>query len=299
MLERLSALAARQDGLLTRFQLLSAGVPSSTIGTWAARQQLIVVHRGVYALPASELTIRATARAAVLALGDVPAVASYQLAANVHGLGVRALGTPAHVTIPTALHRPSRRALVIHQADLRNGEVKEVEGLRVTIVPRTLGDLLCGDDRLSAVWACEAALRRQLITDADLKEVVRRCAGRRHATRSRHWRALVDVRSESPLETAIRLLLLDAGLPSPVPQHPVRSSDGRLLARLDLAWPDRRIGLEADGKEPHGQPRPIYTDRWRANALVGWQLIRFTWHDVLRRPAYIAATVRAHLCAAT
>ena len=110
--------------------------------------------------------------------------------------------------------------------------------------------------------------------------------------------ALVDVRSESPLETAIRLLLLDAGLPSPVPQHPVRSSDGRLLARLDLAWLDRRLGLEADGKEPHGQPRPIYTDRWRANALVGWQLIRFTWHDVLRRPAYIAATVRAHLCAA-
>lgn len=80
MLAELSALAARQDGLLTRLQVLSAGVPSSTIGTWVARKQLIVVHRGVYAMPATELTIRATARAAVLAVGDVPAVASYQLA---------------------------------------------------------------------------------------------------------------------------------------------------------------------------------------------------------------------------
>lgn len=298
MLAELSALAACQDGLLTRLQVLSAGVPASTIGTWVARKQLIVVHRGIYALPVPELTISATARAALLAVGDVPAAVSHRLAANLHGLGVRALGTTAHVTIPTAFHRPSRRTLVIHRADLRNGEVTEGAALRVTTVPRTLGDLLTGDDRLSAVWACEAALRRRLMTDADIDDVVRRCAGRRHATRSGQWRALVDVRSESPLETAIRLLLAAAGVPSPVPQHQVRSPDGHPLARLDLAWPDRRLGLEADGKEPHGQPRPIYTDRWRANAMVGWRLVRFTWHDVRRRPAYVVGTVRAHLCAA-
>lgn len=157
MLAVLSALAARQDGLLTRLQVLSAGVPPSTIGTWVARKQLIVVHRGVYALPATELTIRATARAAVLAVGDVPAVASYQLAANVHGIGVRALGTTAHVTIPTASHRPSRRGLVIHRAELAGGEVAQIGGLGVTIVPGTLADLLTGGDRLSAVWACGRA----------------------------------------------------------------------------------------------------------------------------------------------
>lgn len=108
----------------------------------------------------------------------------------------------------------------------------------------------------------------------------------------------MDVRSESPLETAVRLLLHDAGVTPPVPQHEVRTSDGHLLARLDLAWPAHRLALEADGKEPHGQLRPIYTDRWRHNALVGWRVIRFTWHDVLRRPAYVVATVRAHLAAA-
>lgn len=32
----------------------------------------------------------------------------------------------------------------------------------------------------------------------------------------------------------------------------------------------------------------------RTNALVGWQLLRFTRYDVLRRPAYVVATARAH-----
>jgi very-short-patch-repair endonuclease len=54
------------------------------------------------------------------------------------------------------------------------------------------------------------------------------------------------------------------------------------------------IGIEADGKEPHSGLRPVFTDRCRTNALVGWQLLRFTWYDVLRRPAYVVATARAH-----
>lgn len=119
-----------------------------------------------------------------------------------------------------------------------------------------------------------------------------------YAARMRRWRALIDPRSESPLETAIRLALHDAGVPAPEPQYEVRTDDGYVIARLDLAWPTRRLALEADGKEPHRQLRPVYTDRWRTNALVGWQLVRFTWHDVLRRPAYVVATVRAHLAAA-
>lgn len=290
--------AARQEGLLTRRDVVAAGVAPTTLAHWVRRGRLRTVHRGVYALAGVRMTPRAQAFAAVLAVGSPAAAVSYSTAALVHGIGVLALRGPSHVTGPAQTHRHRRSGLVLHRDQLAQEDVVDLDGLSVTTVPRTAYDLLTGADRLSAVWACEAALRQQLVTDADLDEVVRRCAGRRHATRSRHWRALVDVRSESPLETAIRLLLVDAGVPAPVPQYQVRTADGHPLARLDLSWPDRRVGVEADGKEPHGQPRPIYTDRWRGNALVAWQLIRFTWHDVLRRPAYVVATVRAHLAAA-
>lgn len=294
----LLSVAARQCGLLTRRDVLAAGVAPTTLAGWVRRGRLRPVHRGVYALTGVQMTPRVQAFAALLAVGSAEAVVSYSTAALAHGIGVLALTRPAHVTVPVTVHRHPRSRLVLHRDQLAQEDVVDLDGVWVTTVPRTVYDLLCGDDRLSAVWACEAALRQRLLTDAELDEVVRRCAGRRHATRSRRWRVLVDARSESPLETAIRLLLVDAVMPMPVPQYRVRTADGHPLARLDLAWPDRHVALEADGKEPHSQPRPIYADRWRANALVGWQLIRFTWHDVLRRPAYVVATVRAHLAAA-
>lgn len=298
MLPELARLAAKQDGLVTRADALSFGLPPATLGYWVRFGKLHAVHRGVYLLAGAQMTPRAHARAALLALRSPAAAASHETAAGVHGIGVLALRGPAHVTVGPGVHRQARRGLLLHRAKLVQGDVVDLGGLRVTTVPRTLQDLLTGVNRLSAVWACEAASRASLVTDRDLDALVLRCAGRPHAARGRRWRALVDPRSESPLESATRLVLHDAGLPAPEPQHVVRSPDGHPVARLDLAWPAARLAVEADGKEPHGRPRPIYTDRWRANALIGWQLVRFTWYDVLHRPAYVVATVRAHLSAA-
>lgn len=298
MLPKLDRIAAEQHGLLTCRDVLQVGVPPATLTSWIRRGRLRPLHRGVYAPEGVAVTPELTARAATLATGHADAAASHQTAARVHGIGVLIVDGAAHVTVPTGVHRPSRPELFVHRSDLAADEVTVRGTLRVTSVPRTLHDLLRGADRLGAVWACEAALRRDLLAERELDALVSRSAGRSYGARMRRRRALVDVRSESPLETAIRLVLHDAGLPPPVSQHPLRTEDGHLLARLDLAWPDARMGLEADGKEPHGKPRPVYTDRWRTNALVGWQLVRFTWYDVLRRPAYVVATVRAHLAAA-
>lgn len=298
MRPELDAIAAGQHGLLTCGEVLQAGVPPATLDSWVRRGRLRAMHRGVYAPEGVAVTPELSARAATLATGHAEATASHRTAARVHGIDVLAVDGPAHVTVPTAVHRPSRPELVVHRSDLAVDEVTERGSLRLTSVPRTLYDLLLGADRLVAVWACETALRRQLITEGELDALVSRRGGRSYAGRLRRWRALVDARSESPLETAVRLLLRDAGLPLPVLQHRVHTDHGHVVARLDLAWPKRRLAVEADGKEPHSQLRPVYNDRWRANALVGWQLVRFTWYDVLRRPAYVVATVRAHLLAA-
>jgi hypothetical protein len=298
VLSDLTQRAVCQDGLLTTADVFATGVRPATLQGWLRRGRLRVVHRGVYAPPDLPLTPRVIARAATLATGLPQAAAAYGTAAAVHGLRVHMLAGAAHVIVPPAIHRPSRRELVVHRLQLANHEVVDVDGLRVTSAPRTVLDLLTAPSRLAAVWAGEVALRSGAVKEDALDDGVDARAGRPYAARMCRWRALMDPRSESPLETAVRLVLHDAGVPAPEPQHVVRTPDGYVIARVDLAWPAHRLGLEADGKEPHGQLRPVYVDRWRTNALVGWRLVRFTWHDVLRRPAYVVATVRAHLAAA-
>lgn len=293
----LTRLAAGRDGLLTGADLAALGVSPDMLRGWLRRGRLRALHRGVYAPPGLVLTPRVAARAATLAAGLPLATPSYQTAAGVHGLGVLVLAGPAHVTVPADKCRRNRSGLVVHRQNLADGDVVDLDGLPVTAAPRTVLDLLSGPSRLAAVWAGDAAIRAMAVTEAALDDSIRCRSHRPYVARMRRWRALMDPRSESPLETAIRLVLHDAGVPPPVPQHEVRTPDGHLLARIDLAWPAHRLGLEADGKSVHGKLQPAYTDRWRTNALVGWRVIRFTWYDVLRRPAYVVATVRAQLAA--
>jgi hypothetical protein len=286
------------DGLLTSAAVRSAGVSAKTLEAWLRSGRLRALHRGVYAPRNLVITSRVTARAATLATGRSDAAAGYETAAGVHDIGVLALTGPPHVIVPVCIHRPSRPDLVVHRRGLVEADVVDLDGVRATAVLRTVVDLLGAPGRLAAIWAGEAALRAGAVPAEALDAAVGARSGRPYAARMRQWRALMDPRSESPLETAIRLVLHDAGLPAPEPQYEVRTRDGHVVARIDLAWPAMRLALEADGKEPHGMPRPVYTDRWRTNALVGWRVIRFTWYDVLRRPAYVVATVRAHLAAA-
>ncbi|MGI8684340.1 MAG: DUF559 domain-containing protein [Acidimicrobiales bacterium] len=54
-----------------------------------------------------------------------------------------------------------------------------------------------------------------------------------------------------------------------------------------------------DGWESHSSPRALQSDLDRQNALIalGWAVIRFTWHDVVRRPAKVAAGVQGMIAA--
>jgi very-short-patch-repair endonuclease len=105
---------------------------------------------------------------------------------------------------------------------------------------------------------------------------------------------LADARSESPLETRLRLILTRAGLPPESLQFNVRNEFGRVVARVDMAWPSLRLGIEADGVEVHGLPRALHHDRRRQNDLqeVRWTILRFTWDDVVNHPAEVIAKVR-------
>jgi hypothetical protein len=226
------------------------------------------------------------------AAGPSGAVVSHQTAAALHGLWVPGYGDtgPIHQIALTGAGSADR---VVHRvATLPPWEMRD--GVRVTTVAKTLGDLLLDSDRLQAVCAVERA--RQIHRDLSAGVVLGTLGGRPGCRRARDWLALADGRSESPLETLLRLVVVDAGLPPPVPQ--LRVYVGRRpIARLDLAWPDCRAGLEADGAAVHAQPDALFRDRRRQNALVnaGWLLLRFTWADAMTHPGGVARAVAAAL----
>jgi very-short-patch-repair endonuclease len=84
-------------------------------------------------------------------------------------------------------------------------------------------------------------------------------------------------------------------LPSAVRQHPVQVA-GRSY-HIDLAYPDAKIAMELKGEAPHwGADRFQYDiDRSNALGLDGWDEYTFTWLQVTRRQADVAAVVRSAL----
>jgi hypothetical protein len=115
-------------------------------------------------------------------------------------------------------------------------------------------------------------------------------------------RKVLEQRSETPVATEsfleLRLLrvLTMSGLPMPETQFRpgwLRAVNGR----VDVAYVAERVVVEADGRRWHSSPEAFQADRERDNLaqLAGWTILRFTWEDVIRRPEYVAATVRGAL----
>ncbi|WP_218617358.1 endonuclease domain-containing protein [Cryptosporangium aurantiacum] len=99
---------------------------------------------------------------------------------------------------------------------------------------------------------------------------------------------LADARAESPQESRTRVQITLAGFPPPTPQHKV-VVNGRVIARLDLAWPDAKVAVEYDGIW-HADAQQLRSDRARLNQLIdaGWTVLHLTSLD-LKDPARFAA----------
>ncbi|MGH3745567.1 MAG: hypothetical protein ACRDTP_11970 [Mycobacteriales bacterium] len=171
-----------------------------------------------------------------------------------------------------------RPGLRIVTRSLPPGRTVAVRGLRVTDPSQTLVDLLCRYDGPHLLWVVEQGLARG-VDPAIVGGLI--TPGRRGAVAARRMLGLADARGESPLESAVALALHGARIPEPERQWPIVTP--RLRARLDFAWPERMVALEADGVSVHSAPEALLRDRTRQNALaiLGWTILRCTWHDVV------------------
>jgi hypothetical protein len=303
-------LATRQHGVLSARQACALGMGRSTISSLVRRRHWSAVLAGVYVVetdgpkPWAERPFATRLAAAVLAHGE-GVVALLSTAAMLHGLPAspRDDGT-IHICLPLGVARHQQPGVrlytrVLDEADVERCHVGPFD-VRSTTVARTTADLLRSLPRFDAVALLDGLLHSGRLSYVDLELVRATLVGGRGAVAARRAVDECDGRAESPLETRVRLIAADAGMPPHELQLAVRDESGRLLGRADLAWfrPGRRTLLvEADGAAWHDAPVALYRDRRRANDLAAtsaFDVLRFTWQDVARR-AYVVATLRRHL----
>lgn len=144
----------------------------------------------------------------------------------------------------------------------------------MTTAERTVVDLARAVPRIDGIAVVDAVLRVGAVTAASLNAQLARHPGHRGIRRAREIAALGDARAESPMESRLRLRVIDAGLPPPRPQWWLTDATGSPTYRLDLAWPEYRVGLDYDGAH-HLDRRRQRADIERRNWLVqtGWTVV--------------------------
>jgi hypothetical protein len=182
-------------------------------------------------------------------------------------------------------------------------DITVVEGIPVASAERTLFDLgaVCGP--LVVKKAFDKARKQGLVTFGSTELALRRLA-RRGRPGSRILRAVLASRDpdQAPPESDMETMLLDVverhGLPAPVPQFEIFDDVGRLVARVDAAYPERRIVIEYQSYQEHAaDPEAIVRDSRRRKALkaVNWDVIEATAPELRDGGGAFCSALRAML----
>ena len=288
----IAELAGRQHGVVSAAQLRSLGLSGSAVTARARAGRLHRLHRGVYAVGHSGVSQEGRWLAAVLACAH-GAVLSHRSAAALWGLRPPVAAWP-EVTV-TAGKGGRRRGIRVYRTRvLAEADVAVSEGLPCTSVARTLVDMAAtvGEGALAA--ALDRAETLRLFDAVAVAQALDR-AGPRRGTAV--LRSLLGDRWEpastrSELEARFLALCREARLPMPAVDRHVRL--GASLRQVDFQWPERRLMVETDGYRDHGGRRAFESDRRRDQQLIagGWQVVRFTWRQITREPAYVEGILR-------
>jgi very-short-patch-repair endonuclease len=269
---RIARVATLQEGVISRAQLVDAGLGRGAIAHRVASGSLAVLFRGVFAVGRTAVSARGWCWAALLAVGP-DAVLTHASAAYLWDL-IDPPGT-VEVSLPRKLRR--RPGLITHTvAPFAPGDRSARDGLRLTSPLRTLRDLAASSHPALERAVTEAQVLKLVTTD-DVAAL-----GPSGAAPTR-----------SAFERAFLRLLTAAGLPQPLVNH--------LLAGhiRDFVWPPERVVVETDGWGAHGHRAAFESDRDRDAALaaLGFVVVRVTWRQLTEQPLLVTARLAQTLSA--
>jgi Protein of unknown function (DUF559) len=177
---------------------------------------------------------------------------------------------------------------------LADGETQTNHGCQVTTPERTAFDIARRAARRVAVARLDALARVTGFKVHDVLGIAKCHPGANGLRQLESVLRLVDAGAESPRESYLRLLLVDAGLPRPETQIAVLGSEGCPIALLDMGWEEHMVAVEYDGDQHRTDRRQYVKDIRRIEMLerMGWIIVRVVAED---RPAEILRRVRAAL----
>ena len=278
------ALAAGQERVVSRSQLLDAGLSRRAIARRVERGWLHRQHHGVYSVGTPNLTRRGRWMAAVLAAGP-GAVLSHRDAAALWGI-LPSNRRLIEVSVPG--RRRPREGLEIRSAILPPDETTTLDGIPVTTVARTLLDLAAVESQDRLERALSEAERRGLADHTPLIELFER-----HP----HAKGIAALKGLAPDTTVTRsqferdFLAFCARHRIPRPQMNVALHG----FTVDAHWPHADLVAELDGYDFHNGRVPFERDRARDRALLvaGIRTTRVTWREMTRRPKQLATDLHA------
>nr|AAC46200.1 MAV346 [Mycobacterium avium] len=251
------------------------------------RSRYVALHRDVYVARDAELTAVVRAKAAWLRSRRRGVLAGFSAAA-LHGSKWIDAARPAEIIDTNRRHA---RGVPLWEERIECDEITVVDGMAVTTPARTALDLA----RRHPMGVAVAAIDRPWVQATELKmadvELLVSYRGRHDIKAARAALALVDGGAQSPKESWLRVLLIDAGFPRPQTQIPVRNEWGWAEAYLDMGWEEIKVAAEYDGDQHRASRYQYVKDIRRLEMLdgYGWIVVRVIAED---RPDEIIRRVR-------
>lgn len=289
---RIARITSRQHGVFSRQQAIQAGFSRRQIQRRVSAGVWLSPLTAVYVLASSRITWMTWVWAGVLT-GGVGAVVIGDTAAAVRGWC--SMEWPITLAVASAPKRawPSEKLRPISWV-IPTDEIVEIDGLPVTTRLRTAVDVA----HLLRPQAAQDLIDRLLVLEVVSLDALSSAVNASTRAGSRQARRIVARCSDFAASEAERLchqILRSAELGWFVANFPVQACGH--IYKVDLAFVTERVVIEIQGLAYHSTPEQRRADDAKLADLqvVGWLVIRLTWHDLVERPDWVVAAVRRAL----
>jgi hypothetical protein len=292
---RCARTAERQYGVIARGQALALGMSAAMIRNRLRLDRWEVLFPSVYRICGAPPSPLHDVMAACLWARDgiafgLTAAAAWELEGG--------SWTPPEIATRRRMTNPDGRVISRRISTFCRTDRTKIGVLPVTSPARAIIDLSCRVPEAVLEIALDQLLRRGLLTVERLLRRVQDLS----STRTPGLAVLRDLarsrsgssaQTETELETLMRWWLREYGFPEPAWQYWVTLPDYG-PARLDCAYPELRIGIEADSYKWHSSRRAFERDRSRNSELasLGWLIIQTTKGEIEADPLRLATRLR-------
>jgi very-short-patch-repair endonuclease len=284
---RISQLALRQHGRISRAQLLALKVPRTTISRWITSGYLIRVLPGIYAVGHRSGGENAHLFSLILFAGPDAALSH---ATSAHWRGwLRYPVDAIHISTPRRIRREVKGA---HFHSGREVERELINGIPCTTTIQTLLDLAATEDpRLVHRSLAQLDFERKLDARA-----IREVCGRGKPGSAKLLKALNTympqlARTKSELEDVFLYLCQRAKVPLPRVNAYIHGEE------VDCLWPELKLVVELDGHGNHGTASQRNRDQRKALKLRahGLTILRYTRDQVFFDAKQVTLDLQAEI----